>query len=86
MKEAVNKSSFKEGLIKEMKLSSSDEHGILNKSVMIYLANTCSSDIIQMLRAAFIEIDKNRNGTICPEELHDFFDKDPSLQCLQDVF
>ena len=38
---------------------------IIEKMILVYLANNLGEDAFKKLRTAFIEIDVNRNGYIC---------------------
>ena len=57
--------------MKEMVISA--ENNALNAMVMVYLATTLSEDKYKQLRITFIEIDTDKNGTICIHELQKFF-------------
>lgn len=69
LKEEAHTSKNKAMLMKEMKISAQDETTTLNRMVMVYFATNLNEDQFKKLRVAFIEIDENKNGTICINEL-----------------
>jgi Ca2+-binding EF-hand superfamily protein len=68
-KHDVNTKKNKQLLMAEMKVSADDSNSTLNRMVMVYMATTLSEEMYKKLRVAFIEIDADKNGTICIQEL-----------------